>query len=357
MSDHGQFAHPVVEGLADGMVRLIRQGNDVVFVASGAVIAGKIFTGMDRALYPDHIKRPLAAIGQAALITECGHIFGRLDQPVGQILVGRDDFHHRERYLEIKNTLRALFRMNILPILNENDSVATEDSSFGDNDNLAAQLAGMLDADLLVLLSTVDGLYDGNPGHPGSRVIPLVNGITEGHLSEARYKGEHLASGGMPAKLAAIDKASHFGVPVILANGRASRVLARIFQGDDVGTYFQPRTNPLRQRKRWLAYSTHVKGSLVVDDGTCAALTRGRASLLSSGIVEVREHFGVRDVISIVSQSGEEIARGLTNYDWNTLQQIAGLNSAQLQARQWSEKIDEVVHRDNMVVLPAATGV
>jgi len=206
-----------------------------------------------------------------------------LGQPIGQILLNLEDFNDRRRYLSLKETILGLFKLKVLPILNENDCIHTEDFSFGDNDNLAAQVAGMLDADLLIILSTVDGLFDRHPSHPDSRVIPTIETITPRMLEDAQSKGQLLSTGGMSAKLQAINKAVAFGVPVVLANGTEPEVLRRLFTGEEIGTLFLPATKRMPLKKRWLAYSTKVRGQIVVDDGAYKAIMERNASLLSSG--------------------------------------------------------------------------
>lgn len=352
LNEGGKFTHVNVQRLADQLVEVARAGNEVLLISSGAILVGRNLMGLDLDLYPQNLRQSLAAVGQVSLIHEYQDIFDRLGQPIGQILLNLEDFHNRRRYLSLKETILGLFKLKVLPILNENDCIHTEDFSFGDNDNLAAQVAGMLDADLLIILSTVDGLFDGHPKHPDSRVIPTVEAITPGMLEDARSKGQLLSTGGMAAKLQAINKAVHFGVPVVLANGTEPDILRLLFAGEEVGTLFLPETKRMPLKKRWLAYSTKVKGQVVVDDGAYKAITERNASLLSKGVVDSRGNFEAQDVVTIVNTQGEEFARGITHYGSRDLKEIAGLPSTEIAKTLGVKYFDEVVHREEMVILP-----
>ena len=351
-SREGRIAPKRIYALATQICELAEHENQVLVVVSGAALAGRNIAGLDRAHYPRQLLRSLAALGQATLIAKCDQIFQRLNQPVGQVLVGRDDFHYRERYLAVKETVQALFKLHVLPIMNENDSIATAEQSLGDNDNLAAQMAGMLDADLLIILGTVAGFHDGNPRDPASRVIPTVPEITPEIWRLGRFKGNRHSRGGMVAKLEAIRRANHCGIPVVLADGREEDILTRIFDGQEIGTLFMASPRRLSLKKRWLAYSTRVTGQLIVDDGTCHALTRRGASLLSSGIIEVRGTFRAKEVVAVQTPTGTEFARGITNYDHETVRRIAGRNNRELRSDPAGVEYREVVHRENIVLLP-----
>ncbi len=352
LSADGRFATERFQALAAQICELRGRDNQVLLVASGALLLGRDATGIDRDHYPRQVIQPLAALGQAALIAECDQIFGGLGQQIGQVLVSQDDLHHRTRYLNIKETIQSLFKLDILPILNENDSVTTADQSLGDNDNLASQIAGMLDAQVLIILSTVAGFHDGDPRDPTSPVLSTVEDITPDLWRQTRYKGNRGSRGGMRAKLEAIRQATHCGIPVILANGKEPEVLRRLFAGDELGTLFLPQAERLSMKKRWLAYSTRITGRLVVDDGTYHALIHGSASLLSSGIIAVDQDFLARDVIAVVTQAGHEFARGITNYDHQTVRRIAGRNSDEIKAELGEVNYREVIHRENIVLLP-----
>ncbi|MCH7521906.1 MAG: glutamate 5-kinase [Candidatus Marinimicrobia bacterium] len=352
LSEGNRFTSADVRHIADQIMELIHDGNEVLLVTSGAVLMGRNLMDLNLSLYPRNLKQSLAAIGQVALMSEYTKIFAELNRPVGQILINLEDFHDRARYLNIKQTIQGLFKLKVLPILNENDCISTEDFAFGDNDNMAAQLTGMLDADLLIILSTVDGLYDGEPKDPASRVIPTVASITPRMLKDASTKGQLLSTGGMVAKLQAIKKAVHFGVPVILANGKERDILRKIFSGDQVGTLFEPKAKRMPLRKRWLAYSTKVKGQVMVDEGARVAVTLENASLLSSGVTGIQGKFEAQDVVAILDEQGREFARGITKYDWRGLLEVAGKSHDEIVRTLGVKYFNEVVHREDLVLLP-----
>ena len=352
LSEGNRFTSSDVRHIADQIMELIHDGNEVLLVTSGAVLMGRNLMDLNLSLYPRNLKQSLAAIGQVALMSEYTKIFAELNRPVGQILINLEDFHDRARYLNIKQTIQGLFKLKVLPILNENDCISTEDFAFGDNDNMAAQLTGMLDADLLIILSTVDGLYDGEPKDPASRVIPTVASITPRMLKDASTKGQLLSTGGMVAKLQAIKKAVHFGVPVILANGKERDILRKIFSGAQVGTLFEPKAKRMPLRKRWLAYSTKVKGQVMVDEGARVAVTLENASLLSSGVTGIQGKFEAQDVVAILDGQGREFARGITKYDWRGLLEVAGKSHDEIVRTLGVKYFNEVVHREDLVLLP-----
>lgn len=352
LSEGNRFTSADVRHIADQIMELINEGNELLLVTSGAVLMGRNMMDLNLSLYPRSLKQSLAAIGQVALMSEYTKIFAELNRPVGQILINLEDFHDRARYLNIKQTIQGLFKLKVLPILNENDCISTEDFAFGDNDNMAAQLTGMLDADLLIILSTIDGLYDGEPTDPASRVIPRVKSITPRMLEDAKTKGQLLSTGGMVAKLKAIKKAVHFGVPVILANGKEPDILRKIFDGAQVGTLFEPEAKRMPLRKRWLAYSTKVKGQVIVDEGARVAVTREKASLLSSGVTGIEGKFEAQDVVAILDSQGQEFARGITKYDWRGLQEVAGKSHDEIVRTLGVKYFNEVVHREDLVLLP-----
>jgi glutamate 5-kinase len=352
LSEDNRFTSASIHNLAEQIMELRDHGHELLLVTSGAVLMGRNMLGLSLTHYPRSLKQTLAAIGQVSLMSEYHKIFAKYDQQIGQILINLEDFHERWRYLNIKQTILGLFKLEVLPVINENDCISTEDFAFGDNDNLSAQLAGMLDADLLVMLSTVDGLYDGNPNHEDSKVLSTVKSITPDLMEDASSKGQLLSTGGMIAKLEAIKKATYFGVPVILANGKKSDILREIFTGKETGTLFLPEVKRMRLRKRWLAYSTKVAGEVAIDDGAVTAILGRNASLLSSGVSEVRGSFESQDVILIVDRNGRKIAKGITKYDSRSLEQVAGLSNREITRTLGVRYFSEVVHRDDMVVLP-----
>jgi len=351
LSEGKKFTSQDVRQLASQVIQLTAEDNEVLLITSGAVLMGRNMMQLDLSLYPHSLRQTLAAIGQVSLMSEYTKIFSDYDQYVGQILINLEDFQDRTRYLNIKQTIQGLFKLKVLPILNENDCISSEDFTFGDNDNLAAQVAGMLDADLLVILSTVDGLYDGDPKAPGSRIFSIVEDITPAMMEDAKSKGQLLSTGGMVAKLTAIGMATHFGVPVVLANGKTPNILGKIFNGEEVGTFFLPHKKRMPLKKRWLAYSTQVRGRVRIDAGAKKALTTGGASLLSSGVIDYEGEFGAQEVIAIVDEDGKEFARGITKYDYLSLKEVVGKSYDEIIKTLGVKYFNEVVHREDLVLL------
>ncbi|MCH7574434.1 MAG: glutamate 5-kinase [Candidatus Marinimicrobia bacterium] len=352
LTKNGAFTAERVERLAEQIMALVHAGNELLLITSGAVLMGKSMLNLQLSFYPRHLKQSLAAIGQVDLISEYAKIFSKLDQPIAQILINLEDFQHHHRYLNIKETIQGLFKLGVLPILNENDTIYTEDMSFGDNDSLAAQVASMLDANLLVILSTVDGLYDGHPNDASSSIIPEVAAITDKMISDAHAKGQLLSTGGMRAKLQAIRTTNHVGVPVVLANGTSPGILNKIFEGQPVGTLFYPEAKRMPLKKRWIAYSANTKGTIIIDEGARRAIMGHKASLLSSGVTGIEGEFDAQDPVVISTIKGAIIARGITNYGWQDLNAIAGLSSDESAKTLGSNFFNEVVHREQLVLLP-----
>lgn len=357
LTSKGKFTAERLGHLAEQIMALSIAGNEVLLITSGAVLMGKSLLDLKLSYYPRSLKQSLAAIGQVDLISEYRNIFNQLDQPIGQILINLDDFQRRHRYLNIKETILGLLKLDILPVLNENDTIYTEDMSFGDNDNLAAQVAGMLDADLLVLLSTVDGLYDGDPLDPASSLIPEVESITDQMIGDTRAKGQLLSTGGMRAKLEAIRKTNHVGIPTVLANGTTRDILVQLFNGEPVGTLFQADEKKMSLKKRWLAYSSATEGKIIIDEGAMRAITVNKSSLLSSGVTGIEGVFDAQVPIIITTEQNRAIARGITNYGSQDLVAIVGLSTKEIFETLGSNYFSEVVHREQMVILPTNAGV
>ncbi len=356
LTEQGKFTAEGLGRLAKQMMALVKAGNELLLITSGAVLMGKSLLDLQLSYYPRSLKQSLAAIGQVDLISEYKNIFNKLDQPIAQILINLDDFQRRRRYLNIKETILGLLKLGILPILNENDTIYTEDMSFGDNDNLAAQVAGMLDADLLVLLSTVDGLYDGDPMDPGSRLIAEVPVITDKLISDTGSKGQLLSTGGMRAKLEAIRKTNHVGIPTVLANGTIPDVLLKLFKGEPVGTLFHADKKRMSLKKRWIAYSSGAEGKIIIDEGAMKAITVHKSSLLSSGVAGIEGVFDAQAPVIISTEMNQDIARGITNYGSQDLNTIAGLSTGDIFEKLGSNYFNEVVHREQMVILPTNSG-
>ena len=329
-------------------------GRDVVLVTSGAIA-----TGMARLALPERPrsmpeKQAAAAVGQSTLMRHYEAAFKRHGIGVGQVLLTAQDISDRARYLNARNTLRALLRFGVVPIVNENDTVAVEEIKVGDNDNLSALVASLIDADLLVLLTDVDGLYTGNPAvDQDARLLDTVEAVTDEITSLAWAGSGTGAVGGMATKLQAAQKAAAAGVPMIIANGRADGVLGRLLRGEALGTYFAPKADRLGARKRWIAFAVPPQGRLMVDDGAVRALTQDGKSLLPSGVVGVEGDFAAGAVVAVAGQveGGREFARGLVNFDAPEVRRILGAKTREIEQRLGYKSFDEVIHRDNLVIL------
>ena len=354
----GVIAHPqgglreeVVSGLALDLADLRNQGMEVILVSSGAVAAGIGVLGLQGRPKSIPSKQACAAVGQAHLIWAYERHFERWGQKVAQVLLTRDDLEHRRRYLNARNALFTILKMGVIPIINENDTVMVEEIKFGDNDNLSALVAMMAEADLLVILSTVEGLYTCDPSRGGASLLREVRSIN-GELGKCDVSGlSSVGTGGMASKVEAIKKVVASGIPAVIARGDEPRVLCRILEGEEVGTFFLPREERLVGRKRWIAYTLQPVGSLVIDDGAVEALVRRGKSLLPRGVLEVRGVFEMGDPVSCLDKDGREVARGLVNYSSPEIERIKGVHSSKIQDVLGYHHSDEVIHRDNLVVL------
>lgn len=336
----------VVRELAD----LKNQGKNVVLVSSGAVGAGIGRLGLDKKPQTMPEKQALAAIGQGLLIQMYEKLFAEYGLVVAQVLLTRDDFNDRNRYLNSKNALQALLKYGAVPVINENDTVAVEEIEFGDNDTLSALVASILDADVLVLLTDIDGLYTCNPSiDKDAKLIGLVEQITPELRQLAGVPSDSLATGGMVTKLLAAEIVMNSGIPMVIANGKVPDILQKVMDGDDVGTLFCGRGKCLDGRKRWIAYGQSTHGRIVVDGGARKALLEDGKSLLPSGIVEVIGDFEQGEMVAIKDQCGSELARGLVNYSAVELRKIKGLKTEKA-ADVLGKSCGEAIHRNNMVV-------
>jgi glutamate 5-kinase len=329
----------------------MRRGRQVVVVSSGAVGLGTRRLGL--AKRPSSIpgKQAAAAIGQIDLCRRFERAFAREKLLVGQILLDHAGFADRERFLHARSTLQQLLADGVVPLINENDSVATEELRFGDNDQLAAQVVNTCGADLLILLTDIDGLRDGDPRSGPALRIAEVPEVTPRVLALAGGEGSQLSTGGMRSKLLAARAAGRFGVPTVIADGRRKDVLRRILDGEDVGTLVGPAEDQLSSRKHWIAFTLKPRGSLLLDAGAVRALRERRASLLPAGVTEVRGRFGVGDLVACMSPDGDEVARGLVSYDASDLERIKGQRTRDISAALGYSNGDEVIHRDNLILV------
>lgn len=337
--------------LADQIERVRAAGKQVVVVSSGAVGAGIGLLGLPgRPTDLPHLQAAAAA-GQAQLIRQWDEQFRRHGYHAAQILVTGEDFKTRSRYLNVRNTLFTLFEYGAVPVVNENDTVSVDEIKFGDNDQLAAMVTNLLPAPLLIVLTSVDGLFDGPPDDPGSRVVPLVSEWNDELLDHVAPETSSRGRGGMGSKLRAIQMATAVGENVIVANGRSDGVLDDILDGHEVGTLFLADGQSIRAWKRWIGYTVEPKGRLVLDEGACQAILSDGRSLLAIGVTDVEGNFEQGQVVSLAGPDGREIARGLSNYDARDARAIRGKRTAEISDVLGSLPYVEVVHRDNLVVL------
>ena len=338
--------------LAEQISAVMATGRKVALVSSGAVGAGMGQLGLSRR--PDNLRQlqAAAAIGQAYLIRAYDEGLRRHGRHAAQLLLTHEDFDSRPRYLNMRNTLTALFEWDAVPVINENDTISVDEIKFGDNDLLAAMVTNLLRAPLLIILSVVDGLYRTDPGSGGLgepiRLIPNLDGDVLGLAGTSRSA---LGTGGMRSKLEAARSVTRAGGSVVIASGKAPEPLTRILAGEAVGTLFLARGSTQGARKRWIGLTARPRGHLVVDAGARRALEAGTKSLLAIGIVEVVGEFEKGDVVGIRDADGLEFARGLTNYATAEARLIQGLRTEQARQALGQALYDEVVHRDNLVLI------
>jgi glutamate 5-kinase len=338
--------------IAADLSALVHEGREVALVTSGEIATGVARLGLTARPRSIPEKQAAAAVGQSALMWEYEQAFKKHGIPVGQVLLTGQDISDRSRYLNARNTLLALLEFGVLPVINENDTVAVDEIKVGDNDNLAALVAHLIDADLLVLLTDVDGLYTGNPRQdPSARRLETVEAITDQIQRMVYDASARVSVGGMATKLQAGQKASASGIPMVIASGREAGLLPRLLKGEPIGTYFQPRDDRLAARKRWIAYAVPPQGRLAVDAGAKKALTERGKSLLPSGVVAVDGQFRAGEVVALTLGDEPEFARGLVSYDADEVRLILGAKTADIARRLGYEGVDEVVHRDNLVIL------
>jgi glutamate 5-kinase len=341
-----------IGALADELAALAKDGREVVVVSSGAIASGMARLGLTQRPRSIPEKQAAAAVGQSALMWHYEQAFARHGIRVAQVLLTQEDISARPRYLNARNTLQVLLRFRVVPVVNENDTVAVEEIKVGDNDNLAALVAHLVDADLLVILTDVDGLYTGDPRvDPEARRLETVDAVTE-EIERLVWDADGQVSvGGMSTKLEAARKVTSSGIPMVIASGRVPGTLRRVLRGEPLGTYFVPRGDRLAGRKRWIAFAVPPQGRLTVDAGARSALVERGKSLLPSGVVEVEGEFHAGEVVSLSAADGKEFARGLTNYDAAELRKIQGTKTKDLEERLGYKSFDEVIHRDNLVLL------
>lgn len=348
-----KISPPHLVDLARQVSAVQAQGNQVVLVSSGAVAAGREALGFPA--FPRHlpVKQMLSAVGQPRLMAIYEQYFGIYGAHVAQILLTRTDLTDRRRYLNARNTFEALLKRGVLPIVNENDTVATEEIRIGDNDNLSAHVANLIEADLLLLLTDQEGLYTADPKQdPDARLIAEVGPepFTQELWQAAGGSAGGLGTGGMLTKLQAADLARHSGTTVVIARGSEPDVLVRLASGESIGTRFLPVSNKLEARKRYILSGSRTAGEIHVDAGAARALARG-GSLLPAGVLSVSGEFDRGDTIRIIAQEGRALAVGLAGYAADDLARLCGRQSSEIETILGYTFGDDVVHRNNMILL------
>ena len=358
-NDEGEVALSRIYSFIEDISKLVKSGKEVIVVTSGAVGLGKKKLNLETT-EGDGIKQACAAIGQSRLMSYYENGFGIYDIPIAQILLTEDDFSMRHRYLSLRTTLNKLLELKVVPVINQNDTVSTIELddilagmkvSFSDNDKLSALVASELDADLLILLSDIDGLYTSNPKEDTeAKLIREVKCVTDDILALGTHASEG-GRGGMKTKLEAAKLVTRFGGKVLIANGKQPYIISRIFSGEELGTMFIPSEENLSGKKRWIGYATNVIGKLVVNQGAKEAVLEKSTSLLPIGITEVVNDFNRGEVVSICDEFGEEFARGMVNYNSDECRKIAGAHSNNILGILGYKNYDAVITRDNITAL------
>ncbi len=351
ISDANGLENDRIDALSADICHLLDRGLEVVVVSSGAVAAGKGELGISGRPQTIPQKQAAAAIGQTKIIRGYRETFQSHNYNVAQVLLTRDDLSNRRRYLNARNTVMTLLEYGVTPIVNENDTVVVEEIRFGDNDNLSALVTNLVEADLLVILSDVDGLYDQDPHeNPQAELIPVVERITPSIEALGGGSKGALGTGGMGTKLKAAKKAALSGVGTLIVNGRSKHILARVFDGEDIGTYVLPAQSKLTAKKHWIAFSKKPRGKLIIDDGGQRAVIKGGKSLLPSGVCGVEGGFERGDAVRLCDRDGNEFARGVTNYSLTEVLQIMGKQCHEIETILGYKYRDEIIGRDDLVV-------
>ncbi len=342
---------PAIRTISRQISTLMDGGREVVLVSSGAMASGMKKIGLAKRPVEIPKRQAIAAVGQAGLIQEYETAFGQFQKKVAQVLLTRDDLCDRKRYLNARNTLHTLLSWKVVPIINENDTVAVEELKFGDNDNLAAMITLLMDADILINLTDIDGLYTKDPRvHADAELIPVVDSISRGIERLASDIPGALGTGGMLSKIRAAKKVTRSGIPMIIARGEKENILGALFSGADHGTFFVPEQNRLPSRKGWIAFTLKPQGELTIDDGAAQAILTNGKSLLPIGITDVRGDFSVGACVEFFDRNETKLGIGLVNYSAADIRKIKGLKSSEIEPRIGYKPYDEVIHRDNLTL-------
>ena len=342
-----------IDRFARELSDLQNQGKEMILVSSGAVAVGVDRLGLPAKPSTIPGKQACAAVGQGVLMHTYEKLFADYGQIVAQVLITRTEAIDRHRYTNCRNTFMTLLQQGVIPIVNENDVVALDELKIGDNDNMSALVAGIVDADLVIILSDIDGLYTANPAtHPDATLVHTVLEITPEVEASAGGVGSARGTGGMATKIQAAKAATNSGIQLVIASGTEKNAIPRILQGEEIGTLFVSRENRLQFRKRWLAFGAKIQGSIVVDDGCAKAIRKaGGCSILPAGIYQVVGDFQTGSTVSVIDKEGHELARGLVHYTASELERIKGCKSADIESILGHKNYDEVIHRDDLVIL------
>ncbi len=352
-SSEGGLHRDRIARLAKEFAALQSNNKELVIVSSGAIVAGIAHLELDA--YPQELplRQAAAAVGQSRLLQAYETAFEESGHKIAQVLLTHQDLGGRRRFLNARHTLTKLIRLGVIPIINENDTVSTEEIRFGDNDALAGQIAHLVDADLLVILSDVNGLYEADPHlNPSAKFISFIPAITKHIESLAGGSRSQASRGGMVTKIQAAKQAGRFGVPTLLLNGETPHALGQALEGKPSGTFFASKQSSLPNRKQWIAFTLRPKGEIMLDEGAVTALVLRGKSLLASGILNVNGTFLNGDPVSCTTEEGIVFAQGLTNYSAETLQRIKGKHTSAIQQLLGTLEYKEVIHRDNLALTP-----
>ena len=341
----------IIEQLVADIAALRERGFQIVLVSSGAIASGKHRMGIEGKLKSIPQKQAAAAIGQGRLMRVYSNAFGKHGLFVGQVLLTMSDITDRKRFLNIRNTLFTLMDWGVITIINENDTVAVDEIKFGDNDHLAAMVANVIEAHLVINLTSTEGLYDQNPSATKkAKLIPIVTELTPEIEAVATEEATPVGMGGMKSKVQAAKKVTASGIPYIIAPGRRTGILQEILDGKETGTLFLPSTEHLNSRKYWIAFTLRSRGRIFIDEGAKEAIVRDGKSLLPTGVTQVEGDFVLGDPVSCVDALGNTIAKGLVNYSADEIRKIMGLKTAKIEQVLGYKDYDEIVHRDNLAV-------
>ena len=351
-NDGAGIDRDAIDAWVEQIAKLLSAGKEVVLVSSGAVAEGLVRLGLDTRPQNIHMLQSAAAVGQMGLIQTYETSFRRFERQTAQILLDHDDMANRERYLNARGVMQTLMELKVVPIVNENDTVVTDEIRFGDNDRLAALVANLVDADALIILTDKDGMYDANPDIDNNATLISHAQASDTSLdAQAGTSNGALGRGGMQTKLEAARLASRSGCNTVIAGGRNQEILTRICAAENVGTFLTADKTPLAARKQWLAGQLQVKGSLVLDEGATKVLRQQGRSLLAVGVSAVKGSFTRGELVSCVDNSGVEVARGLVNYNSEETQLIQGKSTEEIISILGYCEDDELIHRDNLVIV------